>query len=96
MFMRMSFIGNLVVHCFLMMGLSYAFGLECKSQPMYQYRILHCTCDTPNISWTFNSSPIIKKPGKFLHSKNILQIFDFRLEDSGVYKCFDPSNVSKG
>ncbi|CAH8447991.1 unnamed protein product [Schistosoma curassoni] len=95
MFMRMSFIGNLVVHCFLMMGLSYAFGLECKSQPMYQYRILHCTCDSPNISWTFNSSQIIEKPGKFLHSKNILQIFDFRLEDSGVYKCFDPSNVSK-
>ncbi|CAH8447628.1 unnamed protein product [Schistosoma haematobium] len=95
MFMRMSFIGSLVVHCFLMMGLSYAFGLECKSQPMYEIRILHCTCDSPNISWTFNSSQIIKKPGKFLHSKNILQIFDFRLEDSGVYKCFDLSNVSK-
>ncbi|CAH8448568.1 unnamed protein product [Schistosoma rodhaini] len=95
MFMRMSFIGTSVAYCFLMMGLNYAFGLECKSQSMYEIRTLHCACDAPNIFWTLNSSQIIKKPGKFLHSKNVLQVFDFRSEDSGVYKCFDPSNVSK-
>ncbi|CAH8444721.1 unnamed protein product [Schistosoma turkestanicum] len=74
----MLFVGNLVGYCLLMMCLTCAFGLECKSQSIYESRILHCACDAPNITWTLNSSRITKK-----------------LEDGGIYKCFDSTDETK-
>ncbi|CAH8442752.1 unnamed protein product [Schistosoma turkestanicum] len=93
--MQVLFVSGLLGYCLFMISLHFSCSLECQPQPMYESRMLHCSCDGPSIAWNLNSSHIIRKLGKALPLQNKLQIYDFRLEDSGVYECFDSSNMSK-